>query len=53
MHIIILLVILLLVFGIGGPVYGGPRWGGGFAWGSGGIGIILAVVLIFLLLGRI
>jgi len=42
---IILLIVLLLVFGVGGGYYGNSRWGRG-----GGAGIELGTILVILLI---
>ena len=49
---LILLIVLFLVFGLGGGYYGHSRWG--YA-GSGGIGLgtILLCLLVFWMLGGI
>ena len=47
---IILLIVLILIFGIGGPTYLGPRYGNRYGYGFGGFGLILLILLIFLLL---
>jgi len=47
---ILLIIVLLLVFGLGGGYYGHSRWG--YSGGAGtGVGAILAVLLVFYLLG--
>ena len=47
------IVILILVFGLGGGGYVGNRAGwGGAQYGGGLVGIILLVLLVYLLLGH-
>ena len=48
---ILILVILILVFGVGGYRYGGPD--NGTLYGGGGIGLILIVLLILYLTGNL
>lgn len=47
MSLLVLLIVLALVFGVGGHAYGGPAWGGG------GLGTVLVIILILWLLGVI
>lgn len=51
----IILIVLLVLFLLGGIPVGGPAfhyWGTG-AWGGGGIGLILVILLVLLLAGRL
>jgi hypothetical protein len=52
--ILVVLLVLILVGGLGGPYIGAPwsiGYGGGY-YGIGGIGLILVIVLVLVLLGR-
>jgi hypothetical protein len=46
---LLLIIVLLLVFGVGGGYYGHSRWGPG--GGLGVIGTVLVIALILYLLG--
>lgn len=49
---LLLIIVLLLIFGVGGGYYGHTRWG--YRGGAGvGLGTILLVVLVVYLLGGI
>lgn len=52
---LLLIIVLILLFGVGGFGYYGPRAGwSGVHYGGGGLGLILIIVLIVLLLnGRL
>jgi hypothetical protein len=55
MSIGIVLLIVLVIFLLGGfsGVGGGPFYGYGYGMGGGGIGLILVIVLILVLLGKL
>jgi len=46
---LLILVVLILVFGLGGPFWAGPRYGPNFGYGGGILGVILLIVLILFL----
>lgn len=51
MDLVLLLVILIVVFGIGGGAYVGPRYAWGYP-GYGGLGFVLLIVVLVILLAR-
>ena len=53
--VLVILLVLILLGGVGGPYVGAPwRYGYGFSHGGVGvIGLVLIILLILLLLGRI
>ena len=46
---LVVLIVLLVVFGFGGYSVGGPERG--YAYGGGGIGVVLLIVLLLYLTG--
>jgi len=51
MSLVTLLIIVLIIMAVGGlPQFGYHQYG---AWPSGGIGLVLVVLLILVLLGRL
>lgn len=46
---LVVLIVLLLLFGVGGYSYGGPTRG--YYYGGSGIGIVLLVILLLYLTG--
>ena len=51
--IILILLVLALVGGLGGPWNAGGRWYGTGVYGGGGLGIIIVILVVLLLMGRI
>jgi hypothetical protein len=52
--VLVVLLVLILLGGVGGPYIGAPwstGYGGGY-YGIGGIGLLLVIILIFALMGR-
>ena len=50
--ILVILLVIILLGGIGGPSWGWqPGYGAGW-YGNGGIGLILLIVLVLVVLGR-
>jgi hypothetical protein len=52
--ILVVLLVLILLGGIGGPYIGAPwstGYGGGY-WGVGGVGLVLVIIIILILMGR-
>jgi len=53
--ILVILLILILLGGVGGPLLGAP-WPHAYGFGNGGvsvIGLVLVILVVLLLLGRI
>ena len=49
---LLVLLLVILVFGVGGGAWYGPRSGwSGYQYGGGGIGLILIVLLVLFLFG--